>query len=161
MNKAQKQEIVQYLSEEFKSSNGLVVADYKGLSVAQIEELRIAAKEQDVKVRVAKNTLANIALRNAGIEGIELKDTNILVWGDDQLTVAKVAAKYAETKKDIFAIKTAFMDGEISDAAKVEALSKMPSRDELIGMLLSVWMAPVRNFAIGLDALRAKKEESA
>ena len=158
MTRNEKVEIVESLSEEFKTSGALAVCDYKGLTVPELENLRIAAKEANVKVRVIKNTLAAIAMKNADVSGIELTDTNIFVWGEDQLDVTKVVAKFAE-KSDKFVIKTAYIDGEVADAAKVEALSKMPSRDELIGMLLQTWMAPVTNFTIGLDALRAKKEE--
>lgn len=158
MTRNEKIEIVESLSEEFKTSGALAVCDFKGLTVPALEDLRIAAKEANVKVRVIKNTLASIAMKNADINGIELTDTNIFVWGEDQLDVTKVVAKFAE-KTDKFVIKTAYIDGEVADAAKVEALSKMPSRDELIGMLLQTWMAPVTNFTIGLDALRAKKEE--
>ncbi len=158
MTKNQKIEIVSDVTEEFKSSNALVVCDFRGLGVPEIEELRICATEANVKVRVIKNSLASIAMKNADIEGIELKDTNIFIWGADQLDVTKIVAKFAKDS-DKFVIKTAFINGEISDAAKVVALSKMPSRDELIGMLLQTWMAPVTNFTIGLDALRAKKEK--
>jgi len=158
LTKKEKIEIVNSLTENFKTADALVVCEYKGLDVPTLEELRISAKEANVTVRVIKNTLASIAMKNADVSGIELKDTNIFIWGDDQLDVTKVVAKFAE-KSNIFAIKTAFIDGELADASKVEALSKMPSRDELIGMLLQTWMAPVTNFTIGLDALRAKKEE--
>jgi len=158
LTRNQKVEIVNSLTEEFKTSDAIVVCDYRGLSVPALEKLRIAAKEQSVIVRVIKNTLASIAMKNADINGLELTDTNIFVWGEDQLAVSKVVAKFAKDS-DKFVIKTAYLDGEVADAAKVEALSKMPSRDELIGMLLQTWMAPVTNFTIGLDALRAKKEE--
>jgi len=160
LTRQEKVEIVTSLTEEFKSSEAVVVCDYKGLNVKALEALRLSAKDADVKVRVIKNTLASIALNNAEMSGLTLKDTNIFVWGADQLAVTKVAAKFAE-KTDLFVIKSAFIEGSIADAAKVEALSKMPSRDELIGMLLQVWNAPITNFTIGLDALRAKKEESA
>ncbi len=158
MTRNRKEEIVSAITEEFKTSDALVVCDFRGLDCPAIEELRISATEANVKVRVIKNSLATIAMKNAEIEGIELKDTNIFIWGEDQLDVVKVAAKFAKAN-DKFVIKTAVIAGEVSDAAKVEALSKMPSRDELIGMLLQTWMAPVTNFTIGLDALRAKKEE--
>jgi len=158
LTKKEKIEIVNSLTENFKASEALVVCEYKGLDVPALEELRISAKEANVTVRVIKNTLASIAMKNADVTGIELKDTNIFIWGEDQLDVTKVVSKFAE-KSEIFTIKVAFIEGELADAAKVEALSKMPSRDELIGMLLQTWMAPVTNFTIGLDALRAKKEE--
>jgi len=160
LTKEEKIKIVDELTVGFKASDALVVCDFKGLDTKTIEALRNAARVVNVNVRVAKNTLATIALKNAEVEGIELKDTNMFIWGEDQLDVTKVVAKFAETDKK-FEIRTGFIAGEIVDIAKIEALSKLPSRDELIGMLLQTWMAPVTNFTIGLDALRAKKEEEA
>ena len=89
-----------------------------------------------------------------------LKDTNIFIWGD-QLSATKVAAKFEETNSELFKIKTAHIDGEVASVEKVKALSKMPSRDELLAMLLQVWNAPIQNFTIGLNALKEKKEKSA
>jgi len=159
LTRKEKAEFISSLTEEFKSSDGLIVCDYKGLNVKAIEVLRNSARLGSIKVQVIKNTLALIAMKNAGIEGIDLKDTNIFVWGDDQLAVTKAVAAFAKSTP-LFVIKSGFAGGIIVDAAKVEALSKMPSRNELIGMLLSTWMAPITNFTIGLDALRAKKQES-
>ncbi|MDD3324950.1 MAG: 50S ribosomal protein L10 [Sulfurospirillaceae bacterium] len=160
MTRQEKAEFINSLTEEFKSSDALILCDYKGMNVKSIEALRIKAKDLGVKVRVVKNTLALIAMNNAGISGVEVKDTNIFVWGDDQLGVTKVVANFAKDNA-IFKVKTGFVGGEVAGAEKIEALSKMPSRNELIGMLLSTWMAPITNFTIGLDALRAKKQESA
>lgn len=158
MTKSRKIELVDQLTQDFKASDALIVCDFKGIDTKSLEVLRNSAKEKDVKVQVAKNTLASLAMKNAQIDGIELKDTNLFVWGDDQLEVTKIVSKYAETNK-VFKIRVGFIAGEIADAEKIEALSKLPSRDELIGMLLQTWMAPITNFTIGLDALRAKKEE--
>ena len=159
MTRIEKAEFVSSLTEEFKSSDGLIVCDYKGLKTKAIEALRNSARPEGINVQVIKNTLASIAMKNAGIEDLELKDTNIFVWGADQLAVTKIVANFAKTNPK-FIIKSGFAGGIVVDAAKVDALSKMPSRNELIGMLLSTWMAPITNFTIGLDALRAKKQES-
>ncbi len=160
MTREEKAKIISSLSEEFKSSDAVVVCEYKGLSVKQLESLRNLARESEVKVKVVKNTLADIAFKEANIEGIELKDTNIFVWGEDQLAVSKVVDKYAK-ESDKFVLKSAYVGGELADAQKIALLAKMPSRDELLAMLLQVWKAPVANFTIGLDALRAKKEAEA
>jgi len=160
LTREEKVKIVEALSETFKTSDAVVVCDFKGLKTKTIEALRNAAREKNVNVQVVKNTLATLALKNAEIEGITLKDTNIFVWGDDQLDVVKVVAKFAEDNKS-FEVKTGVIAGEVADLAKIEALAKLPSRDELIGMLLQTWMAPVTNFTIGLDSLRKKKEEEA
>lgn len=161
MTRNEKAKIISNLEAEFTASDAIVVCDYKGLSVKKLELLRNNARELNVKVQVIKNTLANIALNNCGKSGMELKDTNIFVWGEDQLAVTKIVAKFEETNTDLFKIKTAFIDGEVAPVSKVVALSKMPSRDELIAMLLQVWNAPIQNFTIGLNALKEKKEQTA
>jgi large subunit ribosomal protein L10 len=162
VTKEEKVELVSALTAEFKASDAVVVCDYKGLNVKAIEALRHKARAADVKVQVVKNTLAAIAMKNADIPDLGLKDTNIFVWGADSLQVCKTVANFAkEANTEFFSIKNGFVSGEVADAAKVDALSKLPSRDELIAMLLQVWNAPITNFVVGLDALRAKKEQSA
>lgn len=158
MTRTQKAELIDYLTAEFKTSEAIAICDYRGLSVPELENLRTKAKESELKVRVVKNKLAAIALKSVGVSGVELKDTNLLVWGADQISVAKIVFEYAKTSKDRFVVKSGFVEGQFCDVNKLEALSKLPSRNELIGMLLSVWTAPIRNFVTGLDNLRAKKE---
>ena len=159
LTRTEKAEFISTLAEEFKASDGLIVCDYKGLDTKSLEALRNASRPEDVKVKVIKNTLAAIAMKNADLATLELKNANIYVWGADQLAVTKVVADFAKANQN-FVIKSGVCAGEVVDAAKIEALSKMPSRNELIGMLLSTWMAPITNFTIGLDALRAKKQDS-
>jgi large subunit ribosomal protein L10 len=159
MTKTQKAEIIEVLSNEFKDAQSVIFCDYKGLSVSKLEGLRNIARVKDAKVQVVKNTLATIALKNAGLSGIEIKDTNIFVWGDDSIAASKVVSDFAKDN-DKFVIKQAYIDREPANAAKVEAFAKLPGREELLGMLASVWMGPVRNFTIGLDALRQKREEA-
>ncbi len=159
MNKTQKAEIVSALTEEFKSANAVVMCDYRGLTVSDLESLRNIARAKEAKVQVVKNTLATIALTNAGMSGIDIKDTNIFVWGADAIAASKVAVEFGK-ENDKFAIRTAYIDGEAADEKKVRAFATLPGREELLGMLASVWMGPVRNFTIGLDALKRKKEEA-
>ncbi|TQR31876.1 50S ribosomal protein L10 [Campylobacter sp. MIT 99-7217] len=157
MTKNEKIKIVSALEEGFKKSEAIIVCNYKGLSTKKLEVLRENARENGVKVQIIKNTLANIALNNADKKGLELKDTNIYLWGEDQLSVCKVASKF-EDDNEQFNIKSAFIETEVADVAKVKALAKMPSRNELLAMLLQVWNAPITNFTIGLNALKNKKE---
>jgi len=159
MNKTQKSEIVSALTEEFKSANAVVMCDYRGLTVADLESLRKIARAKEAKVQVVKNTLATIALNNAGMSGIDIKDTNIFVWGPDAIAASKTVVDFAKDN-DKFVIRTAYIDGEASDEKKVRAFATLPGREELLGMLASVWMGPVRNFTIGLDALKRQKEEA-
>lgn len=157
MTRSEKVQVVSELEKGFKESQAIVICNYKGLGTKKLEALRENARTSEVRVQIIKNTLAAIALKNAGKNGLELKDTNIYLWGQDQLNVCKVASKF-EDDNELFQIKTAFVDGEICEIAKVKALAKMPSRNELLAMLLQVWNAPLQNFVIGLNALKAKKE---
>jgi large subunit ribosomal protein L10 len=161
MTKAQKNEQIEFLTEAFKASEAIVVADYKGTSHKSLEELRKAAREAGVKVQVAKNSLVSIAVKNAEYESIELTGTNIFLWSDDQINACKIADKFATANKDTFAIKAGIIEGKAADLETVNAFAKLPGREELLGMLAATWMAPVTNFTIGLDALRKKKEEEA
>ena len=161
MTRTRKNEIVEQLAAQFKESQAIVVADFKGTSHKDWEELRIAAKEAGVSVQVAKNTLVNLAIKNADLGQLELNGNNIFLWSEDQITACKIADKFAMTHKDTFAIKCGIIEGEAADLDRVNAFAKLPGREELLGMLASVWMGPVRNFTIGLDALRTKKEEEA
>jgi len=161
MTKIQKNEIIESLTNEFKSSEAIVVADYRGTSHKSLESLRVAAAEVGVKVQVAKNSLVTIAIKNAGHEELSLTETNIFLWSEDQISACKVADKFASTNKDTFSIKSGIIEGKASDAATINQFAKLPGREELLGMLASVWMGPVRNFTVGLDALRIKKEEEA
>ena len=158
MTRQEKTQIIDTLTEQFKASNAIVVCDYKGVTHKDLEELRKIARDNDTKVQVIKNTLAAIAIKNADLEEIELKDTNIFLWSEDQISAPKVADKF---KNEKFSIKGGIIEGSAADSAKVVAFAKLPGREELLGMLASVWMGPVRNFTIGLDALRRKKEEEA
>ena len=161
LTKAQKAQIVAELAAEFKAAGAVVVCDYKGMSVEALEAVRNNAREQECKVRVVKNKLAQLAIKEAGCEPLILTDTNIFIWGETQVLPCKIADKAASDNKDHFSIKTGLIEGKVADLATINAMAKLPTRDELLGMLLNVWNAPVQNFTIGLDALRKKREEEA
>ncbi len=161
MTKQQKAEIIDFLTAEFKESQAIVVCDYNAITHKELEGLRKEAKANGTKVQVAKNSLVSIAVKNAELGDIELSGNSIFLWSEDQISACKVADKFAMANKDKFAIKSGIIEGEISDVARVNAFAKLPSREELLGMLAATWMAPLTNFTIGLDALRRKKEEEA
>lgn len=159
MTKNEKTQMIEHLSSEFKNASALLVCDYKGLTVKSLDELRKSARTQEIKVQVVKNTLAKISMDNAGYPDLGLKDTNIFIWGNDQIGLSKLVAKFGEANKEKFAIKNGCFDGEKVELDHIMAISKLPSRDELIGMLLSVWTAPARYFVTGLDNLKKQKEQ--
>jgi len=159
MTRARKEELVAQMTEAFKDAGAIIVCDYKGMTVENLEIVRNLAKDEDTKVQVIKNKLARIALKNAGCEDIEFTDTNLVIWGDAQVTPCKIADKAATDFKDTFSIKTGLIESKVADMDTINAMAKLPTRDVLIGMLLNVWNAPVQNFTIGMDALSKKLEE--
>lgn len=157
MNRQEKTKVVEYLSGEFSKSQAIIVCNYSGINVPSLESLRANARDKGSKVQVSKNKLAMLAFEKAGVKDISLSGTNIFVWGEDQISVSKVVASFAK-ENEAFVIKTAVVEKEIVGVDMIESLSKLPGREELLGMLLSVWSAPARNFVTGLDNLRDKKE---
>jgi large subunit ribosomal protein L10 len=161
MTRQEKQELVANLTDSFKTSNAIVVCNYKGLTVKQLESLRKVAREKEVNVQVIKNKLASLAVKNCEIDGFDTNGTNIFLWSEDQISACKVADNFAKEVKENFEIKSGIIEGEVADKAKVETFAKLPGREELLGMLGFVWMAPLTNFVTGLDNLKKKKEEEA
>ncbi len=159
MTRTEKEAIVNELSDSFANQGAIIVCDYKGMSVEALEGVRRLAKDNDVSVRVVKNTLAHIALKNANCDEMELVNNNIFIWGEDQIATCKVADKSAQANRDNFSIKSGVIESKLADLATIEAMAKLPGRDELLGMLLNVWNAPVQNFTIGLQALADKLSE--
>ena len=159
MTRSRKKEIVESLTAEFKEAQAIIVCDFKGITVTELEELRVSALAADVKVQVVKNKLAALSLKAADSDGMELKENNIFIWGNDPVGASKVSSNFAKTN-DKLVVKAGFVDGELSDASRIAAFAALPGREELLGMLAATWMAPVANFTIGLDALRRQKEEA-
>jgi large subunit ribosomal protein L10 len=159
MKKELKKQIVEELSKEFNNDVSVFYADYKGQTVQNLEELRKAVREAEGKAKVVKNTLARIAFANNGVE-VDFEENNIFIWGEDQITLAKVITKHASKYKDTFKIKGAVVEGEVKDAAYVEEVSKLPTKDELLGMVAFMMKAPIAKFAWGLNKLIEKKSQT-
>ena len=158
MKKELKKQIVEELSQQFTNEVSVFYADFKGQSVKQLESLRKAVREAEGNAKIIKNTLARLAFANNDVE-VEFEENNIFVWGEDQITLAKILTKHAKDNKDSFKIKGAVIEGEVKDEAYVEEVSKLPTKDELLGMVAFMMKAPVAKFAWGLNKLIEKKEQ--
>ena len=104
MTRTQKHEIVENLTESFKTASAVIACDFRGLTVGDIESLRNQAKAINANVQVVKNTLASLAMKNAGIEGMVLNENNIFIWSDESIGASKAVFNFAK-ENDKFVIK--------------------------------------------------------
>ncbi|WP_375266126.1 50S ribosomal protein L10 [Planktotalea sp.] len=153
MDRAQKEQLVDELGQIFESSGVVVVAHYAGLTVVEMQDLRARASEAGGAVRVAKNRLAKIALEGKPCASIAdyLTGMTVLIYSEDPVAAAKVAEDFAKENKN-FEILGGAMGENALDRAGVTAVSKMPSRDELIASIAGCIGAPASNIAGALGA---------
>ncbi len=153
MDRAQKEKVVEELGQIFESSGVVVVAHYAGLTVAEMQDLRARARDVGGSVRVAKNRLAKIALQGQPCESMTelLTGMTVLTYSEDPVAAAKVAEDFAKENKK-FEILGGAMGETALDRAGVEAVSKMPSREELIASIVGCIGAPASNIAGAIGA---------
>jgi large subunit ribosomal protein L10 len=152
---------VQEIADKFSAAGSIVVVDYRGLTVAQVTELRKQLREAGVEFKVYKNTLTRRAAEAAGLEGINefLTGPNAIAFSnEDVVAPAKIINEFAK-KNEALEIKAGIIEGTVASVEDVKALAELPSREGLLSMLLSVLQAPVRNFALATKAVAEQKEE--
>ena len=159
-------EQVAELVEKIKKAQSVVLVDYQGITVNEETELRKKVREAGAEYLVAKNRLFKIALKEAGVEDSFddlLEGTTAFAFGyTDPVAPAKLvfdlAKDKAKAKKDVFKIKGGVLTGKRVEATEVEALAKLPSRDQLLSMLLNSMLGPIRKLAYATVAISDKKE---
>ncbi|QIE41312.1 50S ribosomal protein L10 [Rhodobacteraceae bacterium SC52] len=153
MDRAQKEKVVDELGQIFESSGVVVVSHYTGLTVAEMQDLRARMSAAGGSVRVAKNRLAKIALEGKPCASIAslLTGMTVLSYSEDPVAAAKVAEEFAKDNKK-FEILGGAMGSSALDRAGVEAVSKMPSREELIASIVGCIGAPASNIAGAIGA---------
>jgi large subunit ribosomal protein L10 len=149
---------VSELRERVSRANTLILADYRGLTVADANDLRgrlRAVGEGNIEYRVTKNTLLRIALSGTGLRGIDALlegPSAIAIAFDEPLPLAKALVNYAK-ENEKFEIKGGFIEGEVVNLAEIRALAELPGKDELRAQLMSAIQAPMQNLASTLYAL--------
>lgn len=163
MNKVKeaKQSLVSEITTKLQGSKSTVVVDYRGLTVAEVTDLRKQLREAGVEFKVYKNTLTRRAAEEANVEGLNefLTGPNAIAFSsEDVVAPAKVLNSFAKTH-DKLEIKAGVIEGKITTAEDVKAIAELPSREGLLSMLLSVLQAPIRNLALATKAVAEQKEE--
>jgi len=157
----EKQDIVSALVDKFESSAAFVIVNYRGLTVAEVTDLRKQLRDAGVDMHVVKNTMIRKAAEVAGIEGLDdvfVGPTAIAFSEEEVVAPAKIMVEFAE-EVEALVVKGGYMEGEVVPVETIEAVAKLPSRDGLLSMLLSALQAPVRNAALAFKAVADKKED--
>lgn len=158
-----KQAQVAALAERIKGSIAGVIVDYKGINVEDDTKLRKELREAGVEYTVVKNSILKRAADEVGLEGVDpvLEGTTaIATSADDYVASARILQKYADAH-DNFTVKSGYLDGEVIDLAKIQALAKLPSREVLLATVCSVFNAPIAAFARAVQAIVDKDGEAA
>ncbi|MGC7871474.1 MULTISPECIES: 50S ribosomal protein L10 [unclassified Desulfosporosinus] len=171
-NIEEKSQVVSEIKEKFQQSSGVVLADYRGLTVAQVTQLRAQLRQAGVEYKVLKNTLVRRAAQEVGVEGLEsyLEGPTALAFSKDPVAPAKILLDFAKANKlKSFAIKAGVLEGKVIGPDGVKNLADLPSREVLLAMVLrgmqaplagmaNVLQGPIRKMGYALEEVRKLKE---
>lgn len=158
LSKAAKNEIVKEFSKVFKANPSVVLVEYKGLSVKEIQDLRTKLKGAETKLTVVKNKLLKIAAKDTDIDQISDQltgPTAIAVCESDATAAAKV---FVDSAKDLpsLVIKVGIIEGNVVGVDEITAISKLPSRQEMMAQLLGALSSPMSNLVGALTQMQTK-----
>ena len=174
MASQRKVQLVEEYSKKFKEAKSIFLTDFSGLTVSSINNLRRLCQDADVEYRVIKNTLAKRSLTNVGIEGVDdlLKGVTAFAYSDiDAVSPIRIIKEYNKELNKInksLVLKGAIFEGEIIGPDKIDLLASLPSREELLAKLLSLFQSPLiilartinasgQNLLTALNAVKQKK----
>ena len=147
----QKQGIVEEIKQKVKDAKTIVLFDYRGLTDAEIKELRRKLRDANADYKVYKNTLMDRAFNDLDINLTEeLKGPSAFAYGEDQIAPVKILSEFAKTHEALV-LKVGIVDGEIADKAKLAEYATLPSREDLLTMLAGGMIGIVRDLSIALN----------
>ena len=153
----QKKAVISEVTEAIASAQAGVLAEYRGMTVAQLTNLRKEARDAGVWIRVVKNNLAKRVIDGSDFECLTEHFVGPVIFSasEDPVAVAKVMAKAAKDN-DSLNITAGAMNGSLMDQEMIESLSKLPGRDELLAKLMGTMMAPAQKFVSTLNEVPGK-----
>ncbi len=172
-NFEEKQLVVEDIKKKFAGSTGVVLADYRGLTVSQVTSLRVELRQAGIEYRVLKNTMVRRAADEMGIQGLEkyLEGPTALAFSADPVAPAKILSEFSKKNKNL-TIKAGVLEGKVINSEKVKDLANLPSREVLLSQVLAgmqgplqgmvnVLQGPIRKFGYALEEVRKLKEAQA
>lgn len=153
-----KQALVQEIASKFKDASSSVVVEYRGLSVAEVTELRRKLREENVEFKVYKNSMVQRAAKENGYDELmeNLTGPNAFAFSDDAVAPSRVLADFAKTHENLV-LKAGVVDGRVVGVDEIKKLSKLPNKEGMISMFMSTLQSPVRSFACAIKAVADSK----
>ena len=160
LNRSEKEAVITEVTSLAAKAQTLVMAEYRGITVASMDQLRVSARKSGVSLSVLKNTLARRAVAGSAFEVVADKMSGPLVYGfsEDPVAAAKVVADFAKTN-DKLVIRGGVYAGKALDVDGVKQLASIPSKEVLLAQLCGLLMSPISRTAEVLGALATKKGE--
>lgn len=156
----QKSQVVSEIKEKFANAKSVVVFDYRGLTVAEVTELRKQLRENDSDCKVYKNTLVARALEGSDYDLNEfLEGPSAISFSNDELAPVRVLSEFAKKHNDL-ELKVGIVEGKVANKDELNTYAAIPSRDTLLTMLASGMIGVVRDLSICLDLYAKEKEEN-
>ena len=158
-----KQQVVNEIAESLRSSQSTIVVEYRGLTVAEMTELRRALRAENVGFKVYKNTLVQRAAEQEGMAELNphLVGPNAIAFGhEDAVAPARALAEFAK-KHEALVIKAGYVEGKFLPKEEVEEVAKLPNREGMYSMLLCVMKEPVSKVARAIKAVADARGEAA
>ena len=161
LNRSEKEAVISDVTSLAAKAQTLVMAEYRGITVASMDKLRVTARSNGVSLSVLKNTLVRRAVAGSAFEVAADQMTGPLIYGfsEDAVAAAKVVAEFAKTN-DKLVIRGGVYGGKVLDIEGVKQLASIPSREVLLAQVCGLLMSPMARTAVVLGALAAKKAES-
>lgn len=156
MSKALNAAMVDGLAKELSQVDSCVIVGCRDLTVEEVSELRVTLRQQDFRMRVLKNTLASVAFDKSNMTGLgEVLDgpSAVVFGGEGAIPISKVLVEEVKKRGEKLVLHGAFNEGEVMDGNGVVALSKVPGRQELLGMVMGGFFGPVSEMARNMDGL--------
>lgn len=153
MKRKDKELFIEELARELEGAELIIAADYRGIAVAGVTELRRRLKEEDCRYRVVKNTLTRLVCRKIGLSALEtfLEGPTALAYtGADPVGAARVILEFGR-EIDALSVKGALLEGQLLEPAEVKALGEIPPREILLSQVCGAFQAPISGLARALQ----------
>lgn len=158
----QKKQLVSEIADKMGKAASTVVVEYRGLTVAEVTELRRLLREENVEFGVYKNTMVQRASEQLGYNELleSLTGPNAIAVSPDEVAASRILHKFAK-KHDKLIVKSGVVSGKVVNADELKALSTLPNKEGMISMLLGCLQSPIRSFAATVKAIADKEEPQA